>query len=65
MDAKVVDESSGKAMKLIENLPFETDNGIAARGRVGLIVLASDYTIEHEWRQIFGQLPGLALYQSR
>ncbi len=52
-------------MKLIENLPFETDGGVAPRGRVGLIVLASDYTIEHEWRKIFAQLPGLALYQSR
>ena len=65
MDAKVADDSSVQSMKLIENLPFETDNGIAARGRVGLIVLASDYTIEHEWRRIFAQLPGLALYQSR
>jgi len=52
-------------MKLIESLPFETDGGVAPRGRVGLIVLASDYTIEHEWRMIFAQLPGLALYQSR
>lgn len=65
MDAKVKDAGTGRDMQLIENLPFETDNGIAARGRVGLIVLASDYTIEHEWRQIFAQLSGLALYQSR
>ncbi len=65
MDAKVADESSNQPMKLIENLPFETDCGIAGRGRVGLIVLASDYTIEQEWRGIFSQLPGLALYHSR
>ncbi len=65
MDAKVVEENPDQSMKLIENLPFETDNGIAERGRVGLIVLASDYTIEHEWRQIFARLPGLALYHSR
>ena len=65
MDAKVAAESPSQGMKLIENLPFETDNGIAERGRVGLIVLASDYTIEHEWRQIFAQMPGLALYHSR
>lgn len=52
-------------MKLLEHLPFETDDGIAPRGRIGLIVLASDYTIEHEWRQIFNKLPGLALYESR
>ena len=65
MDAKVVEENPDQSMKLIENLPFETDNGIAGRGRVGLIVLASDYTIEYEWRQIFARLPGLALYHSR
>ena len=52
-------------MKLIEHLPFETDDGIAPRGRIGLIVLASDYTIEHEWRQIFVAAPGAALYHSR
>jgi maleate isomerase len=58
--------SEGKhTVKLIENLPFETSAGIAARGRVGVIVLASDYTIEHEWRDVFAQLPGLALYHSR
>ena len=52
-------------MKLIEHLPFETDDGIAPRGRIGLIVLASDYTIEHEWRQISAAAPGAALYHSR
>jgi maleate isomerase len=50
---------------LIEHLPFETDGGIAHRGRIGLIVLATDYTIEHEWRVIFNAVPGLALYESR
>lgn len=54
-----------KPMKLIENLPFETDGGIATRGRIGLIVLASDYTIEHEWRRIFDAVSGAALYHSR
>jgi maleate isomerase len=52
-------------MILIEHLPYETDAGIASRGRIGLIVLASDYTIEHEWRAIFATVPGLALYESR
>lgn len=52
-------------MVLIEHLPFETDGGIASRGRIGLIVLATDYTIEHEWRAIFAAIPGVALYQSR
>lgn len=49
----------------IENLPFDLDRGIAARATVGLIVLATDYTIEYEWRQIFQLFDGVALYQSR
>ncbi len=53
------------AMILIEHLPFDTDGGIASRARIGLLVLATDYTIEHEWRAILGGLPGVALYQSR
>jgi maleate isomerase len=61
MDQKV----DAAEMKLIEHIPFETDAGVASRGRVGLIVLATDYTIEHEWREIFSHVPGLALYQSR
>lgn len=52
-------------MQLIEHLPFTTDRGVAERASVGLIVLASDYTIEHEWRQIFSAVPGVALYHSR
>ena len=37
----------------------------ASGARIGLIVLASDFTIEHEWRAIFAALPGVALYESR
>jgi len=54
-----------ESMIQIENLPFELDNGIAARAAIGLIVLATDYTIEHEWRWIFRSFEGVALYQSR
>jgi maleate isomerase len=50
---------------LIENLPYDTDGGIARRASIGLIVLATDYTIEHEWRQVFAGLDGVALYASR
>ncbi len=52
-------------MILIENLPFSSDAGIARRARIGLIVLATDYTIEHEWRQIISGIEGVGLYQSR
>ncbi|MFT5220608.1 MAG: maleate isomerase [Planctomycetota bacterium] len=51
--------------RLIENLPFDVDEGIARRAAIGLIVLATDYTIEHEWRQLFARVDGVALYQSR
>ena len=50
---------------LLEHLPFALDSGIAGRARIGLIVLATDYTIEHEWRHIMADLGGVALYQSR
>jgi maleate isomerase len=52
-------------MVLLEHLPFTVDDGIASRARIGLIVLATDYTIEHEWRGIMGGIGGVALYQSR
>ena len=47
-----------------QNLPFTLDKGIGARARIGLIVLATDHTIEHEWRQIMA-IPGVAYYESR
>jgi maleate isomerase len=52
---------------LVENrqhLPFRTDGGIAARAAIGLIVLATDQTIEHEFRRLL-DLPGVAFYESR
>ncbi len=52
-------------MILLEHLPYQLDNGIAARASIGLIVLATDYTVEHEWQHIFNKVPGVALYHSR
>ena len=46
-------------------MPFAMDSGIAHRAAIGLMVLATDQTIEHEWRQIMRDLDGVALYQSR
>src|SRR5208282_2415088 len=46
------------------HLPFELDTGIAARAAIGLIVLATDHTIEHEWRKMLA-LDGVAFYESR
>jgi len=46
------------------HMPYDADGGIAARAAIGVIVLASDQTIEHEWRKII-DLDGVALYESR
>ncbi|MGI9483255.1 MAG: maleate cis-trans isomerase family protein, partial [Hyphomicrobiales bacterium] len=51
-------------MILAEHLPFELDGGIAERARIGLVTLATDYTIEYEWRRLLG-LPGVAVYGAR
>ncbi|MEX3934240.1 Asp/Glu racemase [Paraburkholderia phymatum] len=45
-------------------LDFALDDGIASRAAIGLIVLATDHTIEHEWRQLLRQ-DGVAFYESR
>lgn len=45
-------------------IPFRTDGGVAERARIGVIVLASDHTLEHEFRRII-DLPGVAFYHAR
>ncbi|MBP0590686.1 aspartate/glutamate racemase family protein [Paraburkholderia sp. LEh10] len=45
-------------------LDCEFDDGIASRAAIGLVVLATDHTIEHEWRQLLRQ-DGVAYYESR
>jgi maleate isomerase len=44
---------------------FTLDEGLGRRARLGLIVLATDHTIEHEWRQILAEVDGVAVYQTR
>ncbi len=46
------------------HMPFELDEGIAHRAAIGLIVLATDHTIEHEFRRLL-RLDGVAVYESR
>lgn len=46
------------------DIPFTTDDGIASRAAIGVVVLASDHTIEHEFRQLLA-LPGVAFYEAR
>lgn len=52
------------ATELVEHIPFKTDAGLAPKARIGLIVLASDNTIEHEFRQVF-TMKGVGLFESR
>lgn len=47
-----------------QHMPYETDGGIARRAAIGLVVLATDNTIEYEWRQMLG-LDGVAFYETR
>lgn len=46
------------------HLPYETDRGTGARARIGAIVLATDHTMEHEWRRMLA-IPGVDFYAAR
>jgi maleate isomerase len=48
----------------IETLNFQSDAGLGQTARLGLIVLQSDQTVEHEFRQLVTG-DGVALYHSR
>lgn len=48
----------------IETLEFETDGGLGQCARIGLIVLQSDQTIEHEFATLL-RADGIALYHAR
>ncbi len=54
----------GQQTTIIEHLPFETSQIIGSRARIGLVVLATDYTIEHEMRMLVN-LPGVDIYHAR
>lgn len=45
-------------------LPFETDEGLGFRARIGFIVLSGDQTIEYEMRKLL-DVQGVAIYTSR
>ena len=45
-------------------LPCELDEGIARRAAIGLVVLATDQTMEHEFRRLM-PLDGIAVYAAR
>lgn len=56
---------SGAPLVNRTGMKFALDGGAAARASIGLIVLATDHTLEYEWRRIFAGLDGVAVYQSR
>ena len=56
--------ATGATAENINHIPFDTDAGVAHRAAIGLIVLSTDQTIEHEFRFIFKQ-QGVAYYESR
>lgn len=60
MDETLVNDQS----YLIEHLPFSTNMVIGQKARIGLVVLATDYTVEHEFRQIITQ-PGVDVFAAR
>jgi maleate isomerase len=47
-----------------QHLLHRLDGGIASRAAIGVIVLATDQTLEHEFRRLL-DLPGVAFYESR
>ena len=50
--------------KSLTHMPFALDNGIAHRAAIGLIVLATDQTVEHEFRKMLA-IDGVAFYETR
>jgi maleate isomerase len=47
-----------------QKMPYQLADEIGYRCRIGLIVLGSDRTIEHEFRKMLN-IPGIAFYESR
>jgi maleate isomerase len=58
------DRASADLVVNRQHLPHRLDGGIAARAAIGVIVLATDQTLEHEFRRLL-DMPGVAFYESR
>jgi len=56
---------SGEPLVNRKHMRFALDDGLGPRARIGLIVLATDNTMECEWRRILGPVAGVAFYESR
>ena len=50
--------------KNISKLKFKTDTGLGKRAKIGIIVLQTDQTLEHEFRKLLN-FEGIAIFHSR
>lgn len=48
-----------------QNMPHQVDAGLAGRARIGLLLLATDQTLEHEFHRVVGDLDAVTVYGSR
>ncbi len=64
MTVEATIDPAADTCQMMEHLPFNTDDVIGGRARIGLIVLATDYTVEHEFRKVF-TVPGVDFYGAR
>lgn len=48
-----------------QRIDYDTEIAVGKRARIGLIVLRTDQTVEHEARILLPQFPGVALFHSR
>ena len=46
----------------LQQRPYELDDSVRSRAAIGLVVLATDHVIEHEFRKILN-LPGVIFLQ--
>lgn len=63
-DAAILDTGTAGDVVNLTHLPYEIDDGFGWRARIGVVVLATDHTIESEWKQLL-DIDGVQLYHSR
>lgn len=56
--------STSSQLERYMRLDYTLDEGVARRAAIGLVVLATDHTIEHEWRKMLA-IDGVAFFESR
>ena len=54
-----------KMAKSPKNIPFDIENVIARRARMGLVALATDHVIEHELFRLLHPIDGVQIYTTR